>query len=330
MIAVVHDRYGSPECLDLREIARPSPAPGEVLVRVRAASVNPADWVMLTGRPLAIRALAGIVRPRHGILGRDAAGVVEAVGAGVVHLHPGDAVFGQPLAIRGGAFAEYVCVPADRLAIKPARLSFEEAAACSLAGITALQCLRDHGRVGSGDEVLINGASGGVGTFAVQIAKALGARVTGVCSARNVDLVRGVGADAVVDYESEDFTRSEHRYDVILDLAGSRPLSACRRALKPSGRYVSSVGRAGWSLKALLASFFVRRPRVVVAHASQTPADLATLAALLASGAVTPVLERRYTLREAREALRHQGEGHARGKSVVIVTEASRAEEVPS
>ena len=230
MKAAVRDRYGPPEVVELREIDTPAPADDEVLVHVRAASVNPADWYETTGTPYVGRVPMGLRKPKQRVLGVDFAGTVEAVGRDVTQFRPGDEVFGG----RSGAFAEYVCVGEERAVVpKPAGVTFEQAAAVPVAGLTALQGLRDKGRIQSGQQVLINGASGGVGTFAVQIAKAFGAEVTGVCSTRNVDLVRSLGADHVVDYSREDFTRSDRRYDLMLDVAGSRPWSRAQSSGDP-------------------------------------------------------------------------------------------------
>lgn len=240
MKAIVQDRYGSSEVLEFREVDRPVPKDGEVLVRVRAASVNARDWHVMRGDPYVARLAFGLRRPkrRMRIQGGDFAGVVEAVGKDVTRVRPGDEVYGEA----DGAFAEYLCAPQGVLGPKPANLSFEQAAAVPLAGNTALMGLRDVGKVGPGQHVLVNGASGGVGTFAVQIAKALGAEVTGVCSTRNVDLVRSLGADHVVDYTREDFTRTGARYDLVFDLVGNRTLADCRRALNPTGMLILAGG----------------------------------------------------------------------------------------
>src|SRR6266849_1828883 len=254
MQAIAQDRYGSPDVLKLREVDKPQPLDGEVLVRVHAAAVNTADWIALTGRPYAARLAFGFFRPKLRIPGIAMAGRVAAVGKTVTQFKAGDEVFGEV----HSAYAEYVCVAADRIGSKPTNLTFEQAAAVPLAGITALQGLRDKARVQPGHKVLINGASGGVGTFAVQIAKALGADVTAVCSTRNVDIARSLGADHVIDYMREDFTQSKMRFDTILDLAGSRPLSDCMRLLTPNGVYVASVGRLGWVVKVNIAALSAR------------------------------------------------------------------------
>src|SRR5207237_4700238 len=295
-----------PHVLKLREIDKPQPLDGEVLVRVHAAAVNKADWIALTGRPYAARLAFGFFLPKLRIPGIAMAGRVAAVGKSVTQFNAGDEVFGEVHC----AYAAFVCVAADRIGSKPTNLTFEQAAAVPLAAITALQGLRDKGRVQPGHQVLINGASGGVGTFAVQIAKALGAEVTAVCSTRNVDIARSLGADHVIDYTQEDFTHSRTRFNTILDLAGSRPLSDCVRLLTPDGVYVSSVGRLGWVLKVATASLSARgRGKIVSLTGYQSQKDLAVLKELLESGKVKPVIDRQYTLAEAPEALRYQGQG---------------------
>ncbi len=314
MRAVVQSGYGLPDTLQLRTVDRPAVGDDQVLVRVRASSVNAGDWMMLVGKPYSVRLVTGLLRPRHPVIGLDIAGEVEAVGRNVTRFRPGDAVYGEG----SGAHAEYVAVAEDRLAAKPSRLSFEQAGAVPVAGITALQGLRDKANVRAGDMVLINGASGGVGSFAVQIAKALGAEVTAVCHGSSVDLVRSIGADHVVDYTREDFTQTSRRYDVVFDLVGSASMSACRGITTPNGVYVSSVGRLGWVFRALLRSL-VPRSNVRVLAAQPKGSDLAALAELIDAGQVTPVIDRRYTLSEVPQALRYQGEGHARGKSIITV-----------
>jgi NADPH:quinone reductase-like Zn-dependent oxidoreductase len=321
--AAVRDRYGSPEVIELREIDKPVPADGEVLVRVRAASLNLADWYAVTGRPWVGRAPMGLFKPKTNRLGVDYAGTVEAVGKGVTQFRLGDEVFGG----RDGALAEFVCARADRAIVpKPANVTFEEAAAVPIAAITALQGLRDRGRVEPGQNVLINGASGGVGTFAVQIAKALGAEVTAVCSTGNLDTARSLDADQVVDYTCEDFSRSDRRYDLMLDVAGSRSWSACRRVLTPqatlvivggpkSNRLLGPLGHVvGLGLAGLLSS-----RKVVFFIAKFNKPDMEVVRELLESGKVTPVIDRRYELSEIADAFRYMGEGHARGKIVITV-----------
>lgn len=322
MKAIIQRSYGSPDVLELQEVDKPIVKDDEVLVRVHAASVNQADWFLLTGTPYIARMAFGVFKPKRGIPGRDVAGRVEAVGRNVAQFQIGDEVFGEQ---DGGAYAEYVCVPEDQISLKPANLTFEQAAAVPLAAITALQGLRDVGRVEPEHKVLINGASGGVGTFAVQIAKSFGAEVTGVCSTRNVEMVRSIGADQVIDYTREDFTRNGRQYDVIFDLVGKHSLSACRRALTPNGTLVMSSGNGSrWFgpmpriVTALALSPFMRQ-KMVPLVAKQTQEDLVALKEIIEAGKVTPVMDRRYRLDEAPEALRHHGEGHARGKSVITV-----------
>ena len=325
--AIVGSEYGPPDGLRLREIERPPVGDDGVLVRVRAASVNPADWHLLRGEPYFARLVVGLRRPKKIVPGIDAAGVVEEVGAAVTGFRAGDEVFGGP----GGAFAEYCRGVETDFARKPPGLTFEQAAAVPVAGCTALQALRDQGMLEPGQTVLVNGAAGGVGTFAVQIAKALGGDVTGVCSTSNVELVRSIGADHVVDYTVENFAEGGRRYDLILHVAGNRSLPDLRRALAPRGTLVlvgGGVGRdAGsggllgpmrQSLRAVALSPFVgQRLRMFVAKVRG--ADLAALAELIEAGKVTPVIDRAYPLAETSEALRYLEAGHARGKVVVTV-----------
>ena len=322
MKAIIHNTYGSPDVLELQEIDKPDPTDDEVLVRVRAASVNPVDWYSLTGTPYVGRMQMGLRKPKSSSVRIDFAGTVEAVAGNVTEFRPGDEVFG-----RSGAFAEYVCARADEaLALKPANLTFEQAAAVPLAALTALQALRDTGQLQPGQKVLINGASGGVGTFAVQIAKALGAEVTGVCSTRNVDLVRSLGADHVIDYTQEDFTRSGRRHDLMLDLAGSRSWSACRRVLNPQATLVivgapkgnRLLGPLGHIARILLAALRSSQ-KAVFFIAKINKEDLVVLRELLEAGKVTPVIDRRYELSDIADALRYLGEGHAQGKIVLTV-----------
>jgi NADPH:quinone reductase-like Zn-dependent oxidoreductase len=321
MKAIVQRRYGSPDVLQLREVDEPVVGDDQVLVRVRAAAVNIGDWHLLRGVPYVIRLFAGLRGPRREIPGLDIAGQVEAVGGNVRQFRPGDEVFGWCK----GAFAEYACAAESDLLPRPANLTSEQSAAVGDSALTALAAVRDQGRVKPGDKVLINGASGGVGTFAVQIAKSFGANVTGVCSARNLDTVRSLGADQVIDYTREDFTQTGQRYDVMLDLVGTRSLSDCRRALTARGTYVvvgvKDMGRwlgLGRQVKALLLSPFVRqRMRVfVVRHNRQ---DLAVLKELVEAGKIAPVIDSRFALSDVPDALRYQGEGHARGKIVIAV-----------
>ena len=324
MKAIVRDKYGSPDVLELREIVKPAVEDEHVLVRVHAASVNAGDWHSMRGKPYIIRLmLGGLFKPRtkNAVLGGDLAGRVEAVGGNVTEFQPGDDVFG--MSIR--TFAEYVSVRKVGIVRKPANLTFEQAAAVPVAAITALQGLRDKGHIRPGQKVLINGASGGVGTFAVQIAKAFGADVTAVCSPRNVDMVRSLGADRVIDYTREDFTRDGARYDLIFDVAGNHPFSECRRVLSPNGTLVM-VGQSGRKkisilplLTAPLVSRLRRKQKLVSFIAKRNKEDLTLLKELMEAGKVTPVIDRSYSLREVPEALRYLGEGHARGKLVITV-----------
>lgn len=328
MKAIVHRCYGSPDVLVMENVAKPIPAHNEVLVKVRAASVNAVDWRNLRGEPYILRLRDGFGSPKDVRLGADFAGIVEAVGKDVTRFRPGDEVFGG----QRGAFAEYVSVKADgALVLKPANLTFEQASAAPLAAITALQALRDKGRLRApGQKVLINGASGGVGTFAVQIAKALGAEVTGVCSTRNVQTARSIGADHVVDYTREDFTRSNRHYDLIIDIAGSRSLREYRRVLKPEGSLVivGTSSKDPWIgpfmgvIEAMaLSPFMSQEAGLMMARLTQQ--DLGILADLLKSGKVTPVIDRRYSSHEIPQAIRYVGEGHARGKVVVNFPQSS-------
>ncbi|NJD32332.1 MAG: NAD(P)-dependent alcohol dehydrogenase [Gammaproteobacteria bacterium] len=320
MKAIVHPCYGKADVLRYEDVAVPQPGDREVLVEVRAVALNPLDWHYLTGTPYVMRLDSGLGRPRSDRLGVDFAGVVAAVGPGVTRFKPGDEVLGS----RFGAFAEYAVVAEDRALVpKPSRLSFEQAAAVPVAAITALQGLRDKGRVKAGDKVLINGASGGVGTFAVQIAKALGAEVTGVCSTRNVELVRSLGADHVIDYKQDDFTRGDRRYDVIIDNVGNHPLRAVRRVLEPDGTYVMIGGPKDdrWLgpvlgfLKAPLMSL-VSSQRFEVLLAGMNAADLGVLNSMIEAGQVTPVIDRTYALQDIPAAIDYLETQRARGKVV--------------
>ena len=321
MKAVVQDRYGKPEAvLGLQEIAKPAVKDGEVLVRVHAASIHVGDWLVVTGVPYIARPAYG--KPKGRVPGTDVAGTVEAVGNGVNGLRPGDEVFGWCT----GAFAEYASAPADHFVPKPANLTFQQAAAVGVSASTALQLLRDQGKIKPGQKVLINGASGGIGTFAVQVAKAFGAEVTGVCSTRNVEMVRSIGADHVIDYTREDFTRSGHRFDFILDNVANHSLSDTRRVLTPSGKLQSNNGTSGgrWFgtigtvLKSATVSMFDRRqlgPAIKFANR----ADLLVLKELIEAGKITPVIDATYALSDTGKALAHVGEGHARGTVVISV-----------
>ena len=325
MKAIVYCDYGLAN-LKLADVEKPVPNDDQLLVRVRAASVNPYDWHFVEGTPKIMRAMGvGLRKPKDTRLGVDFAGTVEAVGKNVTKFKPGDDVFGG----KGGAFAEYVCPRADRaVTMKPAGVTFEQAASVNIAGLTALQAIRDRGKVQPGQTVLINGASGGVGTFAVQIAKSFDADVTGVCSGRNVDLVRSLGADRVIDYTKEDFTKSDQHYDVILDNVANHSLSECRRVLKPKGIYVliggggvneqGFIGALGKALKTMLLSPFVsQKMGMMMADLSQK--DLAILGDMMQSGKLKPVIDRTYKLSEVPDAIRYVEEGHARGKVIITV-----------
>ena len=316
MKAIVQDRYGGPEALELAEIDRPPLGDRDALVRVHAASIHFGDQMIMRGKPKLFRPIYGLGKPRNRVPGLDIAGTVEAVGTGVTRFGPGEEVFGTCT----GAPAEYVGTPEDKLERKPSNLTFEQAAAVPTSGLAALHGIRDAGKVQPGQKVLINGASGGVGTFAVQLAKALGAEVTAVCSTRNVELVRALGADHVIDYTQEDFTQGGPRYDLILDNAGNHSLSKLRRALAPTGRLIPNSGSAGLGtfITAFVSSPFLRqqgRPYLSVPKLK----DLTFLKELIEAGKVTPAIDRTYPLSDAADAFRYLGNGHARGK-VVITT----------
>jgi len=313
MKAIVYEKYGPPEVLELREVDKPTVGDRDVLVRVHAAAVGAGDWHLLTGAIFAVRLYQGLFKPKRRILGHEFAGTVEAVGQDVTHFQPGDVVFGESR--NGGAFAEYVCAPETAVAPKPASLSLEEAAAVPVSALTALQRLRDKGKIQPGHKVLINGASGGVGTYAVQIAKSYGAEVTGVCSTSKLDLVRSIGADHVIDYSREDFTKGDERYDLILDLAGKQPVADCKRTLTPEGIYVAAAGAPSRTLRVVI--FGGKRMVAFIANANQE--DLGFLTELLETGKLKPVIDRRYPLHEVPEAIRHVGEGRAQGKVVITV-----------
>jgi NADPH:quinone reductase-like Zn-dependent oxidoreductase len=323
MRAIVSPRYGPPDVLRYADVATPTPADGEVLLAVRAASVNPADRHFESPWPV-LRLMTGLRRPKDPRVGHDVAGVVESVGRAVTRFARGDAVFG----VCRGALAEYACAREAALVEKPRDVSFEDAAATPIAGLTALQALRDKARMRAGAEVLVNGAAGGVGTFAVQIARALGGRVTGVCSARNLELVRSIGADRVIDYAREDFTRGARRYEVVIDGVGNRPLAALRRVLTPHGRCVlvgaapEMLGVMGRLLGALVLSPLSTR-KLVPFVARLRAEDLETLRDLMTTGAVRPVIGRRFVLPDAPAAFRELDTKHARGKLVITVTDSS-------
>ena len=327
MKAILYHDYGSPDVLQVEEMEKPIPGDNEVLIKVRAASVNPVDWHGMRGKPYVMRMMGGLRQPKATRLGCDVAGQVEAVGRNVTQFKPGGEVFGGGLGL--GAFAEYVCTSESSAFItKPANLTFEQAAAVPVAAFTALQGLRDKGQIQPGQKVLINGAAGGVGTFAVQIAKSFGADVTGVCSTRNVDIVRSLGADRVIDYTQEDFTKSGQRYDVILDAVGNHSLSAYRRVLNPKGICAIAAGPDGlWLgplsrfIQALALSPFVSQ-EFLPFIARPNKEDLTIIRELMKSGKVTPVIDKCYRLTEVPDAIRHLEEGHARGKVVISLPAA--------
>ncbi len=333
MKAAVYGRYGSPDVLQIKDVERPVPKDNEVLIRVRAASVNPVDEGLMKG---AGRLVTGLRQPKAARLGVDVAGHVEAVGRNATRFKPGDSVFGacisdpQASALRVwiplGAFAEYACAHQSALIMKPENLSFEQAASAPVAAFTALQGLRDKGKIQAGHKVLINGASGGVGTFAVQIAMSFGAEVTGICSTRNVDMVQSIGANHVIDYTQDDFTQGGEHYDLIFDCIGNHSLSACRRVLTPAGILVlvgERTGRGAIGILARLGSALVlsrlMSKKIVPYLARPLQEDLSIMRELMATGKVTPVIDRRYGLSEVREAVRYLGEGHARGKVVIVL-----------
>jgi NADPH:quinone reductase-like Zn-dependent oxidoreductase len=324
MKALVYEEYGSPDVLHLKEVEKPMPKEDQVLVEVHASSINYFDWHILQGDLLLLRLTTGGLRkPRQKILGDDIAGQVEAVGSKVKQFQPGDEVFGI---CNSGAFAEYRCVAEDKLVLKPAGISFEEAATVPIAAIPALQGLRDKGQIKPGQKVLIHGASGGVGTFAVQIAKSFGAEVTGVCSTSKLDMVRSIGADHVIDYTQEDFTKIGQRFDLILAAGGSRSIFDCERALSPAGVYVCVGGSFAQYFQALLLGPLISMmgsKRLGAGLGMPNQDDLAFLAELLKAGKVVPAIDRRYPLSEAAEALRYYGAGHARGKVVITVEHAN-------
>jgi NADPH:quinone reductase-like Zn-dependent oxidoreductase len=322
MKAINYHRYGPPDVLEYVDIEEPTPADHELLIRVHATSVNPLDWHLMRGTPYVARTMMGLRKPKEARLGADVAGQVAAVGTKVNAFQPGDEVFG---ALPAGAFAEYACAPESAMVTKPAKVTYQQAGSTPVAAITALQALRDKGQIQPGQKVLINGAAGGVGTFAVQIAKWVGADVTGVCSTRNVAMLRSIGADHVIDYTREDFTRRNPDFDLILDIVASRPLSACRRVLKRKGTYVAIGGPDGrWIgpladlIKPLLLSPFVSQ-RLIALMAKPTQTHLTLLGQLLDTGRIKAVVDRRYSLRELPQAIAYLEQGHASGKVVITV-----------
>lgn len=320
MEAIVYTRYGSPDVLQLREVAKPAPNDDEVLIKVHAVAVNRSDWEGLTGKPLYAR-IGGLRKPRGQILGSDIAGRVELAGSNIRHFHPGDDVFGDILAQSGG-FAEYVCARERTLAPKPTRMTFEEAAAIPQAGVIALQGIREKGQVQPGQRVLINGAGGGAGSFAVQLAKLAGADVTGVDHTNKLDFIRSLGVDHVIDYTREDFTKTGDQYDLILDVVAYRSVFAYQRALRPNGRYFAVGGSVATLFQILLLGPGIRsttgkRIRLLVVQPNRR--DLVALTELCEAGKVVPMIDRRYPLREVPEALRYLGEGRVKGKIVITI-----------
>jgi NADPH:quinone reductase-like Zn-dependent oxidoreductase len=330
MKAIVYTHYGSPDVLQFNEVERPTPRDNEVLVQVHAVSVNACDLHVLRADPFLIRLMGyGLLRPKNTILGAAIAGRIEAVGANVTQFQPGDDVFGDVSESGWGGFAEYVCARADAMVLKPSRLSFEEAAAVPVAAVTALQGLRDKGHIQAGQKVLIYGASGGVGTFAVQLAKSFGAEVTAVCSTRNVDIMRSLGADHVIDYTREDFTQNGEQYDLILAANGNRSISEYKRALRPNGTYVMTGGSEKQMFQAmLLGPWFSMTGTKKMGNVMAKPntRDLGFVKELLEEGLVITVIDRLYPLRETAEALRYLEAGHARGKVVITVDQNNNTE----
>ena len=322
MKAAIYTSYGSPDVVRIADVEKPVPKDNEVLIKVRAASVNPLDWRLMKGEPRALRIMPRLLKMPIGHPGVDVAGEVEAVGRNVKQFKPGDAVFGACPA----AIAEYACAREVGIAMKPDNFTFAQAASVNVAGLTALQGLRDKGKIQPGSKVLINGAAGGVGTFAVQIAKSFGAHVTGVCSTRNLEMVRSIGADEVIDYTQNDFTTGNQRYDLILDCVGNHPFSACRRVLNPKGRFVMVGAPHDAKMRDLLASMsealvlsLFSNQKAVMFIAKSNQADLTFLGELITTGKMKPVIDKSYSLSEAAAAVRHVEEGHARGKVVITL-----------
>lgn len=326
MQAIVYETYGSPDVLTLKQVAKPTPKRDEILVRVHAAAANPLDWHLMRGEPFLARLENGLRKPKTTRLGADIAGRVEAVGADVTQFRPGDAVFGENFTGGLGGFAEYVAVPERSLALKPANLSFEAAAAVPIAALTALQGLRNKGRIQPGQQVLVNGASGGVGTFAVQIAKAVGTEVTGVCSTRNIELVRTLGADHVVDYTQADFTRNGQQYDLIFDAVGNRSVADLKRTLKPHGICaVAGFTSLSRMFQLIALGAWVSRTGSkqvgMMGTVGTNQTDLLFLKELLEAGSVVPIIDRCYPLRETAEAIRYLETGRASGKVIITVAD---------
>lgn len=319
MKAIVYENYGSPDVLKFKNIDIPMVKDDEILIKVHAASVTPLDWHLLTGTPYIARLMGGLLKPKCNVLGTDLAGIVEAIGGNIAHFQPGDEVFG--LSFNYGAFAEYLCVPDSQLQIvtKPPNISFEDAAVTPYSAYTALLCLRDLGKIQPGHNVLINGASGGTGTFAVQIAKSIGAEVTGVCSTRNLERVRSIGADEVIDYTTEDFTHNTAAYDIIFDVVRKRTFSKCKDALKPQGTYVTTEFSPTLVIQSRWASMTGDKKLVPLPMKRPTQQDLLDLKKLLETGKMIPVIDKRYPLSEVPNALSYIGKGHAQGKIVITI-----------
>jgi NADPH:quinone reductase-like Zn-dependent oxidoreductase len=322
MKAAVYTRYGPPDVVQITDVEKPVPKDNEALIKVRAASLNPLDWHFMRGTPYAVRIIAGLRKPRVPRLGVDVAGQVEALGAKVSQFKLGDDVFGSCK----GAFAEYVCASESGLVMKPVNVTFEQAASVPVAAYTALQGLRDKGHIQAGQKALVNGAAGGVGTFAVQIAKSFGADVTGVCSTRNLDMVRSIGADRVIDYTQEDFTKSAQRYDLFFDCVGNHSLLASRGVLNPKGIYVGAGGTTdNWMIRPLLSAIsslvlsLFGNQKLLMVLAKPSKQDLTWMREHMESGKITPVIDRRYNLNEVPEAIRYLETGHARGKVIITL-----------
>ncbi|MCP4937374.1 MAG: NAD(P)-dependent alcohol dehydrogenase [bacterium] len=317
MKAIVYQSYGSPDVLELKEIEKPTPNDNEMLIKIHAAAVTPLDWHFMTGTPFLARIMAGLFKPKHKVLGTQVAGQVKAVGKNVKRFQPGDEVFGR--SITCGGFAEYVCIPAEEAWLKPADMSFEEATAVLFSGITALICLCDLGQLKSGQKVLINGASGGVGTLATPIAKSFGAKVTGVCSSRNLDLVRSIGADQVIDYTQEDFTQNGERYDLIFDAVGKRSFSDCQRVLSPEGIYITTAFSPALALKGKWISMTGSQKMIPMPPVEPKPEIRKLFEELLETGKLTPIIDRCYSLSEVPKAFRYYEKGHTQGRIVITI-----------
>jgi NADPH:quinone reductase-like Zn-dependent oxidoreductase len=328
MKAIVYTEYGSPDVLEHKEVVKPTPKDNEVLIKVHAASLNAADLHYMRADPFLIRFVSGFLKPKNTILGADIAGRVEAVGRNVKQFKPGDDVFGDLSGSGLGSFAEYVCAPENALVLKPANITFEEAAAVPLAAVTALQGLRDKGKIEPGQKVLINGASGGVGSFAVQIAKSFGAEVTAICSTRNTDMARSIGAAQVIDYSQEDFSQNGQRYDLILAANGNRSISDYKRALGPKGISFMTGGSMSQMIQAMLQGPWISmrgEQKMGNMLAKPNQKDLGYVKELLEAGKVKPVIDRRYPLSEVPEAIRYLEEGHAQGKVVITVNQNGKS-----